>query len=226
VQDRLSPSNVSTSVPPVAPAAASNATPADPLSADERAQFDRAIASGRLEIPAAIRSLARPSGTLLGTPTSSTTLAPLSPVGTAVISASPEFTWQQVDGARTYSIAVFDSQFNEVAHSPRVSAPKWQPAKPLPRGITLAWQITAHFPDHDVLAPQPPAPEARFMVAGDAAAASATALRAKYVDSPLLLGVLLASSGFVSDATVELNRAAADPSTAERAQAFLASLKK
>lgn len=209
-----------------APAVTASSAPADALTADERALVDRVLASGSLEMPAAVRSLTAPVGTLLGVSREALSLEPLSPVGTAVLSVTPRFSWTAVAGATSYSVAVYDEQFREVVRSPLVTGASWTPTVVLSRGATLAWQVTAHFPTHDVLAPQPPQPEARFVVADAATDAAIAAQQARLSDQPLALGVLLAKAGLFLDATRELQRAAAQPDTADRANALLASLKK
>jgi len=152
----------------------------------------------------------------------------LGPIGTAVRSASPAFSWRAVEGATAYTVAVYDDRFNEVARSPQVTTTSWKPTAALPRGVALAWQLTAHLSDHDVIAPKPPQPEARFLVVTDAAAAAVAAEEARLTAEPIALGIVLANAGLVADAERVLSRAAADSSadTASRAQALLASLKK
>lgn len=208
------------------PIATAPVAPIDPLTADERAVVDRALATGKLEMPAAIRSLAGPVGTLLGAVRVAESLEPLTPIGTAVLSETPEFTWHAMAGVTSYSVAVFDDQFKEVAHSPALTTTHWTPSVALPRGATLAWQVTAHFPSRDVLAPEPPQPEARFVVVDKATADAIIAQQARLSSQPLALGVLLAKAGLFSDAAREFTRAAAQPDTADRAKALLASLSK
>lgn len=208
------------------PIATAPVAPIDPLTADERALVDRALATGKLEMPAAIRSLAGPVGTLLGAVRVAESLEPLTPIGTAVLSETPEFTWHAMAGVTSYSVAVFDDQFKEVAHSPALTTTHWTPSVALPRGATLAWQVTAHFPSRDVLAPEPPQPEARFVVVDKATADAIIAQQARLSSQPLALGVLLAKAGLFSDAAREFTRAAAQPDTADRAKALLASLSK
>ncbi len=195
---------------------------------EEQVLVDRVLAAGALEVPADIRALMSPVGTMLGPALSSSRLTPQSPIGTAVRSASPEFSWRPMDGATSYSVAVFDERFNEVAQSPRITTTSWTPSVALPRGVPLAWQLTAHASDRDVIAPTPPQPEARFLVVTDAAAAALAAQETRLAAEPLALGVVFANAGLVVDAERVLSRAAADssPDIAGRAKALLASVKK
>lgn len=198
------------------------------LSAEEQALIDRVLAKGALEMPADVRALGAPVGTLLGPAASTSKLTPIGPTGTAVLSATPEFSWRALTGATSYSVAVYDERFTEVVRSEQVTTTAWTPSKPLPRGASLAWQVTAHTPAGDVLAPTPPQPEARFVVVPDATATTIASQRSRLADRPLELGVLLASAGLFTDAERQLTRAANDASAATAAQAksLLASLKK
>lgn len=143
-----------------------------------------------------------------------------------MLSTTPEFSWRSVEGATSYSVAVFDEQFNQVAQADGITSTSWVPSKALPRGVTLAWQVTAHLPQQDVLAPAPPQPEARFVVVDAATAALMADQQTRLADQPLARGVLLAKAGLFADATRELNRALAQPDTAARAKTLLGSLKK
>lgn len=89
--------------------------------------------------------------------------APLTPLGAVVTSDRPTFTWSAVPGAR-YRVEVFDTSFRPVAASDIVTVPQWTPPRPLPRGATYVWQVTAITPAGSITAPRPPAPEARFMI--------------------------------------------------------------
>lgn len=196
------------------------------LTADEREVVDRALAAGRVELPATVRALSAPVGTLLGASVPVAPLMPLTPMGTAVLSGTPQFSWRGVTEAQGYTVAVFDGQFNEVARSERVTGTSWTPSKPLPRGATFAWQVTAHMGTREILAPEPPQPEARFLILDEAAAKTLNEQQTRLKDQPLVLGVLLARAGLVSDASRELTRAAQQNDTADRAKALLASLKR
>lgn len=229
-------SRVQNSATPAAPAATQAQTPSpvdttaqassNVLTADEQALINRVLTSGQLEMPAAVRGLSGPVGTLLGGGAASSSLVPLSPIGTAVLSTAPEFTWQPMRGATSYSIAVFDQQFAQVASADHVTGTTWTPTRALPRGATLAWQITAHFPTGDVLAPAPPQPEARFVVVDDAAATAIASQQQRLVNQPLALGVLLAKAGLFVDAQQAFERAATQPENTERAKQLLAGLKR
>ena len=194
------------------------------LTAEERAVVERAVAAGRIELPAVVRDLSARPGTLLGGTAPLAPLMPLTPMGTAVLSGTPKFSWRGVTEAQGYTVAVFDGQFNEVARSERVTGTSWTPSKPLPRSATLAWQVTAHTGTKDILAPVPPQPEARFLIVDEATAAILLEEQTRLKDQPLAMGVLFARAGLMSDASRELTRAVQQGDSAEQAKALLASL--
>ena len=188
----------------------------------EQARVDLAAKAGRIALPASVAALVRREGTLLGAPAAAA-FGPLSPVGTAVRSPRPAFSWSDA-GADAYTVAVFDANFAEIARSDRVRDTSWTPAVDLPRATPLVWQVTAHRQAGDSTEPKPPKPEARFSVLDAATAARVEEQAARLAGHPLALGVLLAEVGLISDARAELTRAANDATTAAVARQLLASL--
>ncbi|MGE4068721.1 MAG: zf-HC2 domain-containing protein [Vicinamibacterales bacterium] len=207
--------SVAEAVPPPAP---------DPLSAADRAFVDQAAADGRLNIPGDVLALAGRTGTLLGTGARADAPGRFAPSGTAVVETRPAFSWPAVPGAQAYSVTVVDQDFNEVTASGRVDGTAWTPGNDLPRGSTLTWQVTAYLDGREVIAPAPPAPEARFAVLDARAAATVDELRRRLAGDPLALGILLAREGAVDAAARQLERAAESPADADTARALLADL--
>jgi hypothetical protein len=187
--------------PAVAPAAA--------LTPEEQVIVDRVIAAGRVELPPVDRALAGSVGTLLGSRRVVLPLAPIAPIGTAVLLPRPEFSWQEMPGVTSYSVAIFDEKFALVAESGNLTRTSWTPATDLPRGAVLIWQITAHRPEGNVISPAPPQPEARFRVLSADDAARVTDQTGRLRDQPLALGILLAHAGLVPEAARQLERAGA-----------------
>lgn len=202
------------------------AAPVSPMTPDERAIVSRVNETGRLELPAAIVELAGSVGTLLGPSRERSPLSPIAPAATAVLSARPVFSWQPLPGTISYTVAIFDERFVEVARSPRLKAPTWTPATDLPAGRTLAWQITAELATGSVSGPAPPQPEARFRVIDTATAATVVDQLARLANEPLALGILLAQAGLFEEASRVLTRAAADPTTRPQSEAVLAELRR
>jgi hypothetical protein len=195
---------------------------ASSLTGDEKARVDAAVAAGRIELPASVSALIRPQGTLLGAQAPAR-FGPLGPVGTAVRSTRPTFSWGDA-GADAYSVSVFDENFKEVARSERVNGTSWSPEADLPRGVPLVWQVTAHRGATSETEPKPPQPEARFSVVDAATLARVEEQAARLADNPLALGVLYAEAGLIADARAELLRAAEIPASADAARRLLRSL--
>jgi hypothetical protein len=193
------------------------------MTATEAARVRRVIDEGRVELSPAIQALITREGTLLSEPGQAVALRPVSPLGTAVRSSRPLFTWAD-SGADAYTIAVFDEGFGEVARSARVSGLSWSPDADLPRGATYVWQVTAHRGSQSETEPKPPRPEARFSVIDAAMLARVENMQARLSGEPLALGILLAEAGLIADARVELTRAAQSADSAAVAQRLLAAL--
>ena len=170
------------------------------LSKDEQGRVARALATGRMEMPANIAVLRGHTGTLLGAGDSAAAFAPTAPVGTAVIEARPQFTWTARAGATRYSITVFDERFREVAKSGSLKTTTWTPRQDLPRGRVLEWQVTAITRNETSISPAPPQPEARFVVLDAATVARLAKERTRLATEPIALGLVLAKSGLFAEA--------------------------
>jgi hypothetical protein len=64
--------------------------------------------------------------------------------------------------------------------------------------------VQARRGDDEIVAPVPPAPEARFRVLSQAEAARVSDVRSRYGESHLVRGILLAQAGVLDDAEREL----------------------
>jgi anti-sigma factor RsiW len=67
----------------------------------------------------------------------------LGPVGTTISETRPEFSWQPLPGAIRYSVAIVDARLHPVQRSPALRTTVWRPRRPLRRGRTYLWQVTA-----------------------------------------------------------------------------------
>ena len=170
---------------------------------DERAVAE-ALASRHIGIPPAIAELAGRSESLMGRLASARSFAALSPVGTAVMTDRPTFTWTPFAGATRYAVRVFDDRFNQVAASGALTGTTWVPPTPLAPGAVFAWQVTATNNGVEITTPSAPDPQARFRVLDRAEAAAVAHAKASYAGSHLALGVLLARAGLLDDARAEL----------------------
>lgn len=129
----------------------------------------------------------------------------LEPRGKVVEDARPNFRWRGLAGATSYTVKVFDQNFNLVAQSPALAAGAWRPAKPLARGAIYSWQVTALKDGKEIKAPRPPAPQAEFKVLDAGASAELREARRQEPVSHLALGVLYARAGLLDGAERELS---------------------
>ncbi len=76
-------------------------------------------------------------------PGANTGFALLGPLGEAISETRPQFSWQALPGAVRYSVAIVDARLHPVQRSPALRATVWRPRRPLRRGRTYLWQVTA-----------------------------------------------------------------------------------
>ena len=187
----------------------SSATPSV-LTEDEQGRVSRALASGRMELPANMAVLRGHTGTLLGSNDPKPAFSPTAPVGTAVTEARPQFSWSPRPGATRYSVTIFDERFREVAKSGALKTTSWTPRQSLPRGRVLAWQVTAVAGDETAISPAPPQPEARFVILDAPMVATLAKERARLATEPIALGLVLAKAGLFAEADAALQTALTD----------------
>jgi len=73
----------------------------------------------------------------------STEFALLGPNGAALAETRPEFSWQPLVGAVRYRVVIVDAGLRPVQRSPLLRKTVWRPRRPLRRGRTYLWQVTA-----------------------------------------------------------------------------------
>jgi hypothetical protein len=94
----------------------------------------------------------------------STSFALLGPFGDEVSDDRPEFAWQPLEGAAKYAIIIVDEGLRPIAHA-RLKTTTWRPRKPLRRGRTYLWQVTAILRNGTkVMATGPTSQEARMHI--------------------------------------------------------------
>jgi len=164
---------------------------------------------GALPAPQGLASLAPERSILMG-PETGAAFAPLSPLGTRVSADRPRFRWKAHPAARAYEVAVFDQDLQKQLASGPITSTEWRPAKALARGRTYLWQVTALAGGQRITAPAPPAPEARFAVAGADVMADVERRRAQAPASHLVAALVLVDAGLLDEAAVELDALAAD----------------
>ena len=179
---------------------------------------------GALPAPPSLEALSGGGGTLMGAGPGPADFAPVSPLATRVLADQPTFRWTPHPRARAYEVAVFDSDLRRQLASGPVAAAEWRPAKALPRGRTYLWQVTALAGGERVTVPVPPAPEARFEVAGDAVLSEVDRRRASAPGSHLVAAIAFVEAGLLDDAEPELRALAADNPDSPEARRLLDAL--
>jgi len=176
--------------------------PSSVAAADHDGVID-ALRHARAVIPDDIVGLSGRTGVLMGDASRANALALIAPMATAVESDRPRFRWTASPAATSYVVAVYDSEFNEVARSESLTTTDWTVPAPLKRGVTYSWQVTATTAEGAVQAPAPPAPLVRFRVVDARTAADVARARDAYSTSHLALGVVYARAGIVDAAERE-----------------------
>ena len=186
----------------------------DLLSPEDRQAVRDALLSRRVERPDTLAGLEAKTGTLMGAP-GAPTFGLQSPLGKVVRTATPTFRWQPLEGAASYTVNVYDTDFNKVATAGALGAAEWTPGQALERGRLYTWQVTAVKDGQEITSPAPPAPEAKFRILDDAQNRRLERAERLHRDSHLTLGVLYAQAGLLDEAERELQALAdANPDSA------------
>jgi anti-sigma factor RsiW len=110
---------------------------------DVRPAVSGAIQHGKLQLSTGATGLHGHAPPQPGAPGANTGFALLGPFGEAISEARPEFSWQPLPGAIRYSVVIVDVGLHPVQHSPSLRKTVWRPRRPLRRGRTYLWQVTA-----------------------------------------------------------------------------------
>ncbi|HJQ37111.1 MAG TPA: hypothetical protein VKB93_08230 [Thermoanaerobaculia bacterium] len=156
----------------------------------------RTVLSGRsIAIPTFIAAM---PGPLRGDAPAANPLRVIEPFRSAVL--NPRFTWTPVPGARSYRVAVFDADYDEVASSESITRTSWTPSKPLPSGVDLSWHVVAETNAGEISSSGSNRTEAVFRVLTPKEASEVQGL---HPDSHLLRGLLYSRHGLLHDAERE-----------------------
>lgn len=173
-----------------------------PLPPDFEQIIKLALTKGQVEKPS-LSGLNVKTGSLMGGGES----APfklLEPLGKVIETSQPDFRWQPLAGATSYTVTVYDANFTRVTVSPSLTANEWHSSQPLPRGVILSWQVKAIKDGQEVVVPEPPAPEAKFKVLEQSKAEELARARRQFANSHLTLGLLYARAGLLAESEREL----------------------
>lgn len=167
------------------------------LSSDDAALVTATLREHRLPAP-----VARPAETsapeiMRGAGDSQPAFALLTPLAETTL-PQPHLRWQNVAGATSYRVSVYNASFQLAAESPALTQPEWTVTQPLTSGETYTWVVKAATPAGTVQSPRPPAPEARFTVADASTTAHIAAAQNANPSSHLLLAALYARYGMTT----------------------------
>jgi hypothetical protein len=184
-------------------------------------RVEAALGSRRLAV-GEVAELGGARGALMGQSPTPGGFGLVSPVGVVVESTRPRLRWDELPGASVYEVTILGLDLVPMVTSQAVHGAEWTPPADLPRGRTYVWQVAALKAGTRVIAPAPPAPEARFHVLDAARAQRLDDVRR--TSSRLALAVLLADAGLVDDSRRELLALRAQNPESEVVQSLLDSL--
>jgi hypothetical protein len=197
------------------------------LSAEDFAALSAARSSRSISTPPILKKLSGTSETLLGTSVAEKSLSLIEPVGEVDPQSMPVFKWTPVEGVKSYIAELFTMSFRRVQTSGPISETQWRAKRPLQAGVIYLWQVTALMANgRSLVAPEPPAPEAKFMVMDPKASEKLAKMAEDEGQNHLLLAVLYGQAGAVQTAEKELQNISKDDPDYSLAQELLASLPK
>jgi Putative zinc-finger len=174
----------------------------DPWPSEYRRMAEDALSNQRAPRSPLLAGLSRPGSSLMGADDEGRRFAIIEPAGKVLLADGPAFKWTRLGGAESYVVEVYDAQFNLVSSGPLLKGLSWT-APQLARGKVYSWQVKAIRGGQEFIAPRPPAPQAKFRILDQAAAAEIARARRDYASSHLLLGLLYARAGLLTEAERE-----------------------
>jgi hypothetical protein len=161
-----------------------------------------ALQRGRVDPPAWLHDLRRSGEALRGTPHTAGPVRLIVPLGVAVESQTPRFSWTGIAGA-TYEVRIARNR-EAIETSGRIAEPEWQNAKPLARDSTYEWQLIVIANGKRSVVPSVDQPPALFHVIAANDAQLLAGARAS--GDALAAGIIAARAGVVDEAVRELSR--------------------
>ena len=161
------------------------------------------LANKTLSKPEVLDKLTAPSITLMDPTARENTFGLLGPSGTVIATDRPNLRWQALPGASSYTVFVFDADFNRVTRSAPQTATQWtSPA--LRRGMIYSWEVVAVRNGQEVRSPVAPAPRAQFKILEAEKLLELTRLKKHKPISHLTLGLTFARFGLMVEAEGQL----------------------
>jgi len=161
------------------------------------------LTTKNLSKPEVLDQLTAPSITLLDPTAGENKFSLLGPSGTVIATDQPNFRWQALAGAESYTISVFDADFNRVTRSAPQTGTQWTSTK-LQRGMIYSWEVMAVRNGQEVRSPVAPAPRAQFKVLEAEKLRELTRLKQHSPISHLTLGLTYARFGLIAEAEGQL----------------------
>ena len=161
------------------------------------------LTTKNLSKPEVLDKLTAPSITLMDPTARENTFGLLGPSGTVIATDRPNLRWQALAGASSYTVSVFDADFNRVTRSAPQTATQWtSPA--LRRGMIYSWEVVAVRNGQEVRSPVAPAPRAQFKILEAEKLLELTNLKKHKPISHLTLGLTFARFGLLVEAEGQL----------------------
>jgi cytoskeletal protein RodZ len=175
----------------------------DELPEASRSLVRGVLANKTLSKPEVLDKLTAPSITLMDPTARENTFGLLGPSGTVIATDRPNLRWQALAGASSYTVSVFDADFNRVTRSAPQTATHWtSPA--LRRGMIYSWEVVAVRNGQEVRSPVAPAPRAQFKILEAEKLLELTNLKKHKPISHLTLGLTFARFGLLVEAEGQL----------------------
>ena len=195
------------------------------LPEDLKLTVSDAIQHGRVQLPPDVRRIHVGAAALSVSLGTNTGFSLLGPFGEATSDTRPKFNWQPLPGAIGYTVAIVDQGLRPVQHSRGLRATSWRPRQPLARGRTYLWQVTATMHGGSKIVATSPSPsEALLRVIPRKLADEMTHFQRGHQDAHLVLGVLYAQAGMVTEGENELREVPQGNSSYALARRLLDSL--
>jgi hypothetical protein len=122
-------------------------------------------------------------------------------------------------------VSIYDSELRKIGTSEPLAGTEWTTPTPLERGITYSWQIRAVKDGQIIIAPKPPAAEARFKILSRDEVAAIQNANRLHGKSHLAMAVLYWKYGLIDEAEQELRALARANSNSPVAVELLRSLR-
>jgi hypothetical protein len=161
------------------------------------------LANKTLSKPEVLEKLTAPSIRLMDPTARENTFGLLGPSGTVIATDHANLRWQALAGATSYTVSVFDADFNRVTRSTPQTATQWT-TPTLRRGMIYSWEVVAVRDGQEVRSPVAPEPRAQFKVLEEEKLRELANLKKHSPISHLALGLTYARFGLLAEAEVQL----------------------